>query len=499
MSLSQALQELLSFNKSGDVSQELRSRLFGPLFSAIALLAAFGVVFSGGLWNASPIARGAQLFILAMLALVWLIWKRGWINWAAYILISGLWGLGTLAVISTGDQANHWLIPQFMLAILAHFILNRRAAISLAVMTVAGDLIIYQFALYQYFPAGLRELTFGNDWVAIIISSFFLLFIFYLADFVLRESLRQAKLTEDRYHSLFEKTNDAVFLVDREYRILHLNQQAADLLGYRIDELIGKPYSNYVAPEEKQKVQENFEHLNKEGTAPFFERILVRKDGSRCHVEFNAAAVKDEQANLLYYQGVARDLTERKRLEEQLRYSLEEMETLAMQDPLTGLLNRRAITKHAEAEWHRSARERKPMCVVLIDLDNLKDVNDTSGHQVGDQAIIELAAVIRLSRRRYDWAGRWGGDEFMLVLPGANLVEAREAAERLRTQYAESQVVQGGMPGSVSPRVSVGVACYSGRPGEEIPLTQLIAQADQALYRAKGLGKNRVELYRDEK
>jgi two-component system chemotaxis response regulator CheY len=168
-----------------------------------------------------------------------------------------------------------------------------------------------------------------------------------------------------------------------------------------------------------------------------------------------------------------------------------------MQDPLTGLLNRRAITDHAEAEWHRSARERRPMCLALIDLDNLKDVNDNQGHQMGDQAIVELANVIRNSRRRYDWAGRWGGDEFMLVLPGANLVDAHEVADRLRVQYEEAPLVRD-MPENARARVSIGVACYSGRPSEEVPLDLLIKQADQALYQAKLGGKNRVELFRTE-
>lgn len=493
-----SLREFLRLSKSGDVSPELRARLFGPVLAAISLLVAFGAAFTGGLIHAEPFARASQIVVFALLVTVWLLWKRGQINLAGNVLVFGMWFFVTLVVLSEGGNASHWLVPQFLLIILARFIVNGRTAIVLGLVTAALDFAVYQFDLHQYVPLRWRDLALGHDWVAIAISFTFVLFIFYLADRVLRESLRQAELTEGRYRTLFDRTNDAVFMVDRDYRLINVNQQAADLLGFRREDLIGKAYSDFVAPSEKEKVAQNFKQLDKEGTSPFFERVLVRQDGSRCRVEFNATAIRDENGKLLYYQGVARDMTERKRLEEQLRYSLEEMEALAMQDPLTGLLNRRAVTEHAEAEWHRSARERRPMCIVLIDLDNLKDVNDSLGHPVGDQAIIELAGIIKASRRRYDWSGRWGGDEFMLVLPGANLVEANEVAERLRTQYAESPVVMS-IPERVRPHISIGVACYSGRPGEQTPLTQLISQADQALYRAKQEGKNRVELYRDAK
>ena len=498
MKLSKIISDLNRLNRAGDVSLELRSRMFGIVFWVATGLMLLGFVLWGRVMDAPLTQRGLQAFGFLMMAFVWSIWKRQKVDLAALLLVIAFWLPITLAIIIDARKASYWLVPQVLLLIFTRLILNGRIAVGLTLATLVADFAIYTYDLNQYLPGEIRTLIPANDWAAMAISFLSILFIFYITDNFVVETVRSVKATEGRYRSLFDKTNDAVFLVNPEQRLLNLNQQAADLLGYRIDEMIGKPYSDYVAPEEKQKVKDNFKQLEKEGTSPLFERLMVRKDGSRCQVEFNATAIHGEQGELLYYQGIARDLTERKRLEQQLRYSLEEMETLAMQDPLTGLLNRRAITEHAEAEWHRSARERRPMCLILIDLDNLKDVNDSLGHQVGDQAIIELSAVIKASRRRYDWAGRWGGDEFMLVLPGANLVEAYDVAERLRAQYIESPVVVG-MPEPIRPHISLGVACYSGRFGEDIPLTQLITQGDQALYRAKQLGKNRVELYRDEK
>ena len=498
MRVFRAIDEFLQLNRSGDISLELRSQLFGVVFWVVFALTVLGDLLTGSLMGSDSTRLEPRLITYGTLILVWLLWKLLSATAAAYFLVWGMWGLATLVVISEAGGTSYWLVPQFLLIVMTRYLLNGRAAILLGLVTAVADFAIYQFDLQNVLPPPLRYLGSGNNLVPIVISLLFLMFIFFLADTVLRESLRQSKLTEGRYRSLFEKTNDAVFLVGPDQYLLSVNQQAADLLGYSVDELKGKYYPDLIIPEERPRVQENFKRLEKEGISPFFERTVIRKDGSRCQVEFNATAIRDENGKLIYFQGVARDLTERKRLEEQLRYSLQEMETLAMQDPLSGLLNRRAITEHAEAEWHRSARERRPMCIVLIDLDNLKDVNDSLGHQVGDQAIIELAAVIKASRRRYDWAGRWGGDEFMLVLPGANLVEAFEVTERLRAQYAESPVTTQ-MAERIRPHMSAGVACYSGRPGENIPLNQLITQADQALYRAKQAGKNRVELYRDEK
>jgi diguanylate cyclase (GGDEF)-like protein len=135
------------------------------------------------------------------------------------------------------------------------------------------------------------------------------------------------------------------------------------------------------------------------------------------------------------------------------------------------------------------------MCVVLIDLDNLKVVNDTQGHASGDQIILELARAIKTHKRRYDWGGRWGGDEFLLVLPGTTLTEAGEIAERLRNHYVQSSLVRAA---GLDASLSLGVACYSGRKGDEPSLERLLSQADEALYKAKQSGKNQVQLFRDE-
>jgi diguanylate cyclase (GGDEF)-like protein/PAS domain S-box-containing protein len=495
MQIRQRFDDFMRLSQAGDTSPELLARLFGYVFWVLSLLVVLGTILTGSIISTSEIPRLLQILMFLMLAGVWLLWKRGHVTAATYVMMWSLWLLTTLVVLSEAGRASHWLVPQFLLIVLTRFLLNGRVAMLMGLVTAIADFLIYYLELAMLLPAGLHELAFGKDWPAIALSFLFLLFIFFLADTVLRHSLLEARRNEGRYRSLFEHTNDAVFLIDVNLRYVEVNKQAAALLGYEPAELVGKLVTEVVAPPEVVAMKANFSRLEREGMIPLFERTMVRKDGSRIVTEVNISAVRGEDGQVLYHQSVIRDITERKRLEDQLRYSLEEMETLAMQDPLTGLLNRRAVNEHAEAEWFRAQREGRPMCIVLIDLDNLKKVNDTQGHASGDQIILELARAIKTHKRRYDWGGRWGGDEFLLVLPGTTLTDAGEIAERLRNHYVQSDVARSF---GESASLSMGVACYSGRAGDDLSLTRLLTQADQALYRAKEQGKNQVQLYRDE-
>ncbi len=492
----QILKEFIRLNRAGDVSPELRAKLFGSVLLAFATLVLLGILLSGGLMDSDLPGRLVQVATVLLLVSIWWLWKRGKVGLAAYILVISFWLIASLVVVSEGGQASHWLVPQFLLLVLTRFIINGRAAILLGVLTVGMDYSIYLFDFNQYLPLEWRQLSRSTDWGAIALSFLFLLFILYIADTVLQETLSQARFTEGRYRSLFDKTNDAIFLIGPEHKYIEVNQNAADLLGYSREDLIGKSVFDSVPQDDRKTIGRYFAQLEKEGSLPLYEGNLLRADGSRRMTEVSVTTVTDERGKTLYFQSVMRDITERKRLEEQLRLSLGEMEALAMQDPLTGLLNRRAITDHAEAEWHRAQRERRPVCVALIDLDNLKTINDTLGHQVGDNVIEQLATTVGKTLRRYDWAGRWGGDEFMLVLPGTNLVEAQEITERLRNYYNSSELITE-LKGDLNPFLSLGIACFSGRPGDEITPSQLFGLADKALYRAKQGGKDRIEVYRD--
>ena len=165
------------------------------------------------------------------------------------------------------------------------------------------------------------------------------------------------------------------------------------------------------------------------------------------------------------------------------------VELQALVDGLTGISNRRQCEEALTSEISRADRLGTPLTLVLADLDDFKAINDLHGHATGDDVLREFAAVLRATVRDSDLAGRWGGEEFMLLLPGADAVGGAQLADRVRTSLMERSFV-GQERADVSVTCSFGVAQHS--PG--LDERDLFAAADRALYRAKREGKNRVEL-----
>jgi two-component system cell cycle response regulator len=192
-------------------------------------------------------------------------------------------------------------------------------------------------------------------------------------------------------------------------------------------------------------------------------------------------------------------------LQEKLTTSRRQMEVLAMQDTLTGLLNRRAIHDRALAELNRLKRgtAAAPLSVIMLDIDYFKEVNDAFGHEAGDSVLQKFAELLAQQLRSYDGLGRWGGEEFLMLLPGTGVVEAQAVAERIRAavEKASATLQPAPYPDSQNPlSASLGVASIETLDpaqedtGSEHWLDELVRAADQALYRAKKEGRNRVSV-----
>ena len=183
-------------------------------------------------------------------------------------------------------------------------------------------------------------------------------------------------------------------------------------------------------------------------------------------------------------------IVEHKRTEEEIHELQKKMSEMAVRDSLTGLYNRHYLEETLSRELARAAREKYPVSFIMIDIDHFKRINDTYGHEAGDSILRELAAMLLKNSRASDILYRYGGEEFLAILPKTRAESAFHVAEKWRRGVAESAFLPGSGGGKVT--ISCGVSAF---PDQGTAGTGLIADADQALYQAKNTGRNRSVLW----
>jgi diguanylate cyclase (GGDEF)-like protein len=185
------------------------------------------------------------------------------------------------------------------------------------------------------------------------------------------------------------------------------------------------------------------------------------------------------------------DITESKQREEEYRRLKEQFEQLAAVDPLTGLLNRRGWSELSARLWRRASQGEESLGLLMVDLDRFKEVNDRMGHPVGDEALRHVASLLRFNLRPTDLVGRWGGEEFVILMQGG-LAEVRASAERIRQVIAESPCVSPSTGSSIPVTIIVGGVALTPAAGTFRELESAISLADSRLYQAKQAGRNRI-------
>lgn len=226
---------------------------------------------------------------------------------------------------------------------------------------------------------------------------------------------------------------------------------------------------------------------------PFIPIILVTaRDSTADKVTGLDAGADDyltKPVNFPELEARVRSMLRIKRLQDELEEKNKELEQLSISDGLTGLFNHRHIHEELHEEFERAERTGDPLAVAMFDLDRFKQVNDNYGHQAGDRVLVELAAILRQTAREIDQLGRYGGEEFIVILPNTDIDDADKFAERVR-QKVEHHAFPAGRPDPLRMTISSGVAAY---PHPHVKDSRsLVERADIALYAAKRGGRNRV-------
>lgn len=296
---------------------------------------------------------------------------------------------------------------------------------------------------------------------------------------------------EERYRLLLETAPFPVIITRiSDSTVVYINHRAALRFGVPQDEAVGRQAPDFwQAPTDRSRMVQD---LRRDGLVTDWEVGLKTATGEPFWVYLSAVLVyqSDEAQAFVSFA----DITERRQAHHQLQSQLEEIRELqaklaemAIRDGLTGLYNRRYLDETLEREIARSRREGHPLSLVMIDIDRFKEINDTYGHQAGDEVLRTLADQLHRQVRAEDVPCRYGGEEFLILLPGMPLQSATERAEAWRQEFADKQVRFGDF--ELRNTASFGVASY---PGHGKTADELSRCADQALYQAKAGGRNRV-------
>ncbi len=282
------------------------------------------------------------------------------------------------------------------------------------------------------------------------------------------------------YKAAIDQAPVAMLIADRNGRIEYVNDAFLANVGYERVEVVGRSPRLLGARRACGKVFRDLWQTIVAGDVWRGEILGRHKNGSECWEKVSVSPLRDASLRISRFVAVCEDVTEHKRREEGLHQ-------LARLDPLTGVSNRRHLMERARHEWGRAHRFGLPLALIMLDIDHFKRVNDEYGHAVGDRAICAVATICEDCVREIDIVGRYGGEEFVIVLPGTDLDGARKLGRRLRKRIAETVLQdEKGRPFTLT--ASLGIA----QLGAEATLDRLLALADAALYRAKRAGRNRV-------
>lgn len=305
---------------------------------------------------------------------------------------------------------------------------------------------------------------------------------------------RKRRDSELRYRAIVQSSSEGVWSLDPEGRTLFVNQQLADWLQASGAELVGVPMLQHVAPEDRRALEDALTAC-RAGSSSRLELRLVSASGRVLWMWLSLSPAVDGGGMV----AMLTDVSERKRSEQALRSAVAELERRhdalldqAIRDPLTGAYNRGQIQSLLATEVERARSTQASSALLMIDVDHFKAINDRHGHQAGDEVLKQLGKLLQQPLRGPDRVGRYGGEEFLVLLPKCTPQGSLIVAERLRAEVARHPFVVPSLRDGQTQlwvTISIGVATF---PEDGASPADLVRRADEGLYAAKAQGRNRA-------
>ncbi len=305
-----------------------------------------------------------------------------------------------------------------------------------------------------------------------------------IRDITARKKIEQTlRESEAKYRLIALNSHDLIKLLNIEGVITYASPSHKKLLGYEPEELIGKTFYDTVHLEDISYLQRKFKESLKSKSYCKVEFRQKVKDGKYTWVESFGTPILDENGMVQELTIASRDISKRKQYEEKLK-------NLAFRDSLTGLYNRRIFTELMENTLKEAKRHKRSFAVMYLDMDNFKSINDSYGHEVGDDLLIQFAERLKGVTKESDILARMGGDEFTILLSDDdNLNDVIEVAERIHKALQPAYKIRGHILNTTS---SIGIAMY---PDHGLKAKELVRNADIALYKAKE-SRNSFSIYK---
>jgi diguanylate cyclase (GGDEF)-like protein/PAS domain S-box-containing protein len=332
----------------------------------------------------------------------------------------------------------------------------------------------------------------------ILVFQFFIassMFVLYGAEVLIRRNslLQQAvAASEVRFRLMTEASKDIILLSELDGRRTYISPSVTEVLGWLPEELLQLPDSAIVHPDDLHLVMNLFEECRKGHASQAVSYRCRKPDGSYLWIEANVRLYLDPKSNEpTGLVSAMRDISGRKAAEERLLAAYDAVEALSTIDSLTGVANRRRMDEVLALEWRRAVRDRTCLSLLMLDVDYFKSYNDIYGHMPGDYCLRQIAeASVEGAQRPGDLVARFGGEEFVVILPNTDEEGSREIAENIRMNVQQRGIAH---EGNQHGCVTVSIGCATSRPPhDKCDQTGLIGAADRALYQAKHNGRNQV-------